>query len=159
MSGAALTWSTRSPAPKTQRVHNIKNPGAETQVAFAIEGAELEEDKENPGGFKIVGLEGISIAPLSVSLNNFGPYTDEVVADQSYKDGKLSISVKSDWLKKLDNGRFPVVIDPSVENRGVGLTYIPYKSDGYVGNSNSFWMNVGTSLDNYKKWRTAFRVD
>ncbi|MBX6333979.1 hypothetical protein IRY61_01400 [Candidatus Saccharibacteria bacterium] len=137
----------------------IKNPGAETQVAFAIEGAELEEDKENPGGFKIVGLEGISIAPLSVSLNNFGPYTDEVVADQSYKDGKLSISVKSDWLKKLDNGRFPVVIDPSVENRGVGLTYIPYKSDGYVGNSNSFWMNAGTSLDNYKKWRTAFRVD
>ena len=137
----------------------VKKAGAETQVAFEIKGAELEKDADMPGGFKIKGLDGVGIAPLSVSLNNFGPWTDSVVAKQSYDNGKLSISIDQDWLKKLDGNKFPVVIDPTVTNSGVGLTYIPYKSDGYVGNSNSFWMNAGTSLDNYKKWRTAFRAD
>jgi RHS repeat-associated protein len=137
----------------------VKNAGAETQVAFEIKGAELEKNADVPGGFKIKGLDGVGIAPLSVSLNNFGPWTDSVVANQSYDNGKLSISIGQDWLKNLDSDKFPIVVDPTVTNSGVGLTYTAYKSDGYVGNSNSFWMNAGTSLDNYKKWRTAFRAD
>ena len=137
----------------------IKNAGAETQISFDIAGAELEEDKDNPGGFKIKGLEGINIAPLSVSLTNFGPWTDSVVATQSYSDSKLSVSIDKSWLKNLTGDKFPVVIDPTVQNSGVGLTYIPYKSDGFVGSSSNLWMNAGTSLDNYKKWRTAFRAD
>lgn len=126
------------------------------EVEFKIDGAKLEPNKEISGAFKVIGHD-VGIAEISVALNGSGVVSDKV-AEQTYTNGKLKVSVNKTWLRGLPADKFPVVIDPTTTGLYQnGLNYTAFKSDGYVCGSNSCYMNAGTVNDNgWKHWRTIF---
>lgn len=130
---------------------------AETSYSFKIMGETLKKNKD--GTFGVPGSEQ-NLSPLSVSLTNKGVLSEKVVT-QEYKNGNLVISLDKKWFKNLSKADLPAVIDPTW-NRSANAdgNYIAYKSDGYVCNSNTCWMNAGSLYDNgWKRWRTVFRID
>jgi len=141
----------------------LKDKNAKLEYSFKIEGAGLEPDSEQPGGFKLKGaLENeFSIAPLSVMLNKIG-FIKEAVAEQRFSDSKLTVKVDQEWLSKLPAENFPVVIDPTFDSRSgnrAGGNYINYKSDGAVCDSSQCYINAGAVYDNgWKMWRGMFHV-
>jgi len=135
----------------------IKKSSAPEKYAFNIQGATLQKNKD--GGFDIQGVKQ-DFAELSLTLQNKGPIDTKNLLSQSYENGTLTVSLAKGWLKTQSNDSFPIVIDPTWGRTGnVSWNYTAYKSDGYVCSSSSCYMNAGTSLDNYKRWRTFFYVD
>ena len=134
----------------------FKRADVASQVAFKIDGATLEPDKEVQGAFKVVGHD-VRIAEISVALNGSG-VVSEKIAEQTYQNGVLKVALDAKWLKNLPKDKFPVVVDPTTTGLYQnGLNYTAFKSDGYVCGSNSCYMNAGTLSDNgWKHWRTIF---
>lgn len=129
----------------------LKNKQTIADYSFSIEGAELEADAKNEGGFTLKGdmSKFFGIAPLSVqdSKNNI---IKEKVAEQSYRDGKLHVSVDKSWLAGLNDDAFPIVVDPTLYvnvwdgswshhytfgQTGWGCTYVPQQCEVMAGNS------------------------
>jgi RHS repeat-associated protein len=134
----------------------LKSTTAATSFSYDVKGADLKKNKD--GGFDVSGVKQ-GFSELSVSLQQSGP-TSEKIVSQDYNGGVLSIKLDGQWLKKQSATEFPVVIDPTWGRTGnVGWNYTAYKSDGYVCSPSVCYMNAGTSLDNYKRWRTFFYVD
>lgn len=135
----------------------IKKSSAPEKYAFNIKGATLHKNKD--GGFDIEGVKQ-DFAELSLTLQSKGPIDTKNLLSQSYENGTLTVSLAKGWLKTQSSESFPIVIDPTWGRTGnVSWNYVAYKSDGYVCSSSVCYMNAGTSLDNYKKWRTLFYVD
>ena len=136
----------------------VQSLEAPTSYAFKILGESLKKNKD--GTFGVAGTEQ-NLSPLSVSLTNRGVISEKVIT-QEYKNGNLTISLDKTWFKTLKKADLPAAIDPTWNQRSANAdgNYIAYKSDGYVCNSNSCWMNAGSLYDNgWKRWRTVFRID
>ncbi len=153
--GADVVYTVKADMLKEEII--LKSAKATTNFAYDISGGNLKANKD--GGFDIEGVKQ-SLAPLSVSLQQSGPTSDNVIT-QTYKNGTLSINLDSSWLKQQAAADFPVVIDPTWGRTGnVSYNYTAYKSDGTVCSSSSCFMNAGSLLQSYwRNWRTPFRVD
>ncbi|MFC9689126.1 PA14 domain-containing protein [Kribbella sp. NPDC056951] len=140
----------------------LTSPTAASSYAFKVGGAGLVARPQKQGGFALKGaLEGkFEVGGLSVALMDRGVISEQV-AEQTFKNGVLSVSVNRAWLSKLPAASFPVVVDPTFNsffgNRASG-NYIAYKSDGYVCGSASCYPNSGSLNDagTWKRWRSAF---
>ncbi|MGB4967232.1 MAG: PA14 domain-containing protein [Candidatus Saccharimonadales bacterium] len=151
-SGVDVVYTVKNDMLKEEII--LKDASATTSFAYDVTGTDLRKNKD--GGFDVVGSKQ-QFSGLSVTLQKAGPTSENVVA-QDFKDGVLTIALDGSWLKKQPADFFPVVIDPTW-GRAVSWDYTAYKSDGYVCNSATCYMNAGSSLDGYKSWRTVFSVD
>lgn len=93
----------------------LKDKQSRTDYSFAIEGAELEKDTKNIGGFTLKGdmSKFFGIAPLSVQ-DSSNTIIKQKVAEQTYQDGILRVQVDKTWLQSLPKSAFPVVVDPTM---------------------------------------------
>ncbi|HEY5668040.1 MAG TPA: PA14 domain-containing protein [Candidatus Saccharimonadales bacterium] len=139
----------------------LKDKKATTRVAFKVVGGKLK--KHDDGSFAIEGAldNKFSIASPLLILNNFGPETRNVLA-QEYKNDELSISIDRSYLQSLPGKAFPAVIDPSTFYSNFGTresgNYVSLKSDGYVCQSTVCNPYAGSLYDsNYvlRYWRSA----
>ncbi|MEK7548456.1 MAG: PA14 domain-containing protein, partial [Patescibacteria group bacterium] len=136
----------------------VKNKQARPEFKFQIEGAILEPHPSINGAFAIKGNNDFYITPTIVESPLLGTVT-ETVTSQSYADGLLTVTLDEVWLKGLPEGALPIVIDPSTK-RYINNWYTSFQSDGFVCQSDSCWMNVGTRPFNnqWLHWRTVFHV-
>lgn len=147
----------------------FKDKNATSKVAFEFVGANLEAGDKNEFGAPAYTIKGalgdeFGITPPNLILNNFGFETKNVYK-QEYKNGKLEVSIDSNYLKNLPSNAFPAVIDPGMYRNGPGTraggTYVSMKSDGYVCPSNVCNIYAGALRDTdnvWRSWRGAFYI-
>ena len=138
----------------------IKNQTAPSSYQFKIEGAELMPHSTIKGAFAIKDNADFFIPPPTVDSQKYGPMTDAII-NSTFDNGLLTVSVQNDWLNTLPTDAFPLAIDPTVR-KIIDFGYTTYKSDGYVCNSSTCYMNVGTfkqTDNNWYAWRTVYHVD
>lgn len=132
--GVDVEYEVQSAALKENVI--IKSKKSDNSVSFKVLGAGLEARKDSDGAtsYKIKGAlsEDFSIAPANLLLHKYGPEVGDMFA-QTYKDGKITLSLDKEYMHKLPNDAFPAVIDPGViygnfGTRGNG-TYGSYRND------------------------------
>jgi hypothetical protein len=131
----------------------IKNNKADNKYTFKIEGAELEADKKVEGAFSLKGdlNKKFSIAPITVQ-DSKDEFVKEGIATQTFKDGKLTVSLDKQWLNKLPKESFPITVDPTLYvnvwdgswshhytfgQSGWSCDYIPQQCEVMAGHSGS----------------------
>jgi RHS repeat-associated protein len=145
----------------------LKDKNASNQIAFTVLGASLQAPKDsgpNAPAFEITGALGdeFSIAPANLILNNFG-FVSNPQLTQTYKDGKLIVSVDKNYLQSLPDKAFPAVIDPGVDHSTFGTrgggNFVSFKTDGTICYSNVCNLYAGSLLDSnyvWRSWRGAY---
>lgn len=137
----------------------IKNNTAPSSYQFTIEGVQLTPHPTVAGAFAIIGSTEFTLAPVTVDSAKYGPITQPVIS-QAYANGQLTVTLQAGWLASLPADAFPLAVDPTWR-KVIDFGYTAYKSDGFVCNSSTCYMNVGTIQEansNWYSWRTVFSV-
>ena len=147
----------------------LKSNAAQNQVQFMLLGTDLtQHDVDGQTAYDINdALNGqFAISPLNLTLNSFGPETNQAASglSQFYVGEILTVSLDAAYLKNLPSKAFPAVIDPTVNQKGTIGTrssgnYVSMKSDGYVCPSTVCNPQAGSLQDSnyvWRSWRGAF---
>jgi RHS repeat-associated protein len=142
----------------------LKTKKAAGRYQFSVQGATLQPDPANKGGYRLVGAlqDQFGVSPINLILTKFG-FVGAAVYRQNYKNGNLAITVDSSYLAKLPAAAFPAVIDPGVYRSTFGTraggNYVSFKTDGTICYSNVCNLYAGSLYDSnwyLQYWRGAY---
>ena len=142
----------------------LKSSRSAGRYRFKVQGATLQPDSTNKGGYKLVGAlqDQFGVSPINLILNKFG-FVGAPVYRQTYAGDVLTITVDQAYLAKLPTAAFPAVIDPGVYRSTFGTraggSYVSFKTDGSICYSNVCNLYAGSLYDSYgylQYWRGAY---
>lgn len=140
----------------------VKNKKAATNFSFEYSGISLTKHPNVEGAIAFVGIDPnqLYISPIVISLQQRGVISEQP-ATQTINGTSLNIVLNQQWLAKVNQKDFPVIVDPAVYNNvgGTSGNFTAYKSDGYVCPSGTCTPRAGAINDGgWKNWRTVFRI-
>ena len=139
----------------------VKNASIAPNFQFAVDGAELTPHATIHGAFSLKGNSSLYISPVSISATPTLSSPPKNAVSQSLLGSTLTVSLNQTWLSSLPKTAFPFIIDPTVQRVIIDNDYVTYKSDGFVCDSATCYMNVGVLQQDdsdWYAWRTVFNA-
>lgn len=137
----------------------VKSRVAQTQFEFIVAGAQLRDDPEIKGAYKLDGaLANFRIAAPTVATAKEGVIGGSPLVSQLATGGRMTVTLDKNWLTERQFEEFPILIDPTV-TRYSNDSYRNFKSDGFICYPGGGCGNSAGNTTGNQFWRFAYHVD